>query len=67
MIGAHTSVGIYQGKMLCAIHTRHDGGSERCVEVVVDRAEEARQQPVISHGVDHPGQRKHGACTREMQ
>jgi hypothetical protein len=32
------------------------------VEVVVDRAKETRQQPIIGHGVHHAGQREHRTC-----
>ncbi len=39
--------------------TWQEGGDERSVEVVMDGAEETRQQTVIGHRVDHSGQREH--------
>lgn len=40
---------------------RHDGGNEGRLGLLVHAREEAEQQPILSHGVDHTGHRKHGA------
>ena len=40
---------------------RRYGGNHRCLGLLVHAREEAEQQPILRHGVDHTRHRKHGA------